>query len=357
MSSILILGASYGSLLATRLAMAGHQACLVCTPGTAELINLEGTRVLFPVRGREQPVTVDSRNLSGSIRAAAPADVQPANFDLAILAMQESQYAEPGVRQLVQRVARAGIPCLAVMNMPPLSYLRRIPALDVAPLASCFTDAGVWEQFEPGLVTLASPDPQAFRPAGEAKNVLQVGLPTNFKCAPFERERDTALLRRLEADVENARYQVDGESVELPVKLKVHDSLFVPLAKWPMLMTGNYRCIGADDMVAIAHAVHDDLERSRAIYQWAADLCVALGAQPQDLVPFEKYAQAAASLKKPSSAARALFGGASQIERVDLLVQSIARQKGLSHPEIDTIVGRVDGRLRSNAAGGERLAA
>src|SRR3954468_15507459 len=167
-SSILILGASYGSLLATRLAMAGHQACLVCTPGTAELINREGTRVLFPVRGREQLVAVDSQKLAGSIRAAARAEVQPANFDLAILAMQESQYAEPGVRQLVQRVARAGIPCLAVMNMPPLPYLRRIAGLDIAPLAACFTDAGVWEQFEPGLVTLASPDPQAFRPVGEA---------------------------------------------------------------------------------------------------------------------------------------------------------------------------------------------
>jgi hypothetical protein len=34
-----------------------------------------------------------------------------------------------------------------------------------------------------------------------------------------------------------------GGPLEIPVKLKVHDSLFVPLAKWPMLMTGNYRCI------------------------------------------------------------------------------------------------------------------
>src|SRR3954464_3508823 len=81
MSSILILGASYGSLLATRLAMAGHQVCLVCTPGTAELINREGTRVLFPVRGRVQAGAVDSRTLSGSVLAAAPAAVQPGNFD------------------------------------------------------------------------------------------------------------------------------------------------------------------------------------------------------------------------------------------------------------------------------------
>jgi hypothetical protein len=88
-----------------------------------------------------------------------------------------------------------------------------------------------------------------------------------------------------------------------------------------------------------------------------ADLCVALGAAPDDLVPFEKYAQAAASLQKPSSAARALFGGAARIERVDLLVQSIARQHGRSHEEIDAIVRRIDAGLERNATAGERLAA
>lgn len=358
MSSILILGASYGSLLATRLAMAGHHACLVCTPGTAELIQREGTRVRFPVRGRERLVEVDSRSLTGSIVAAAPAAVQPATFDLAILAMQESQYGEAGVRELMQRIARAGVPCLAVMNMPPLPYLRRIPGVDVERLEGCFTDPRLWDAFDLRLMSLASPDPQAFRPAGEPKNVLQVGLPTNFKCAPFANAAHTALLRRLEADIENARYTVDGEAIELPVKLKVHDSLFVPLAKWPMLMTGNYRCIVDEDMVPIETAVHGDLELSRAVYGWVSDLCMSLGAQPQDLVPFEKYAQAAASLKKPSSAARALFGGAARIERVDLLVQGIARQRGVAHPEIDRIVQRVDAVLRRNTREeSERLAA
>ena len=50
---VLILGASYGSLLATKLLMAGHRVTLVCTRPTAELINREGTRVRFPVKGRE----------------------------------------------------------------------------------------------------------------------------------------------------------------------------------------------------------------------------------------------------------------------------------------------------------------
>jgi len=37
--NILILGASYGSLLATKLLMAGHNVSLVCRSKTAELIN------------------------------------------------------------------------------------------------------------------------------------------------------------------------------------------------------------------------------------------------------------------------------------------------------------------------------
>jgi hypothetical protein len=215
----------------------------------------------------------------------------------------------------------------------------------------------LWEQFEPGRVSLASPDPQAFRPADEPKNVLQVGLPTNFKCAPFESDAHTALLQRLATDIENARHEVAGESLELPVKLKMHTSLFVPLAKWPMLMTGNYRCIGEDGILPIANAVHDDPVRSREIYEWVAALCCEVGAEAGDLVPYEKYAAAAASLKKPSSAARALAAGAEQIERVDLLVQSIAAQKGRSHPEVDGIVRRVDAALMRNGQGRVRLAA
>jgi hypothetical protein len=357
MSSVLILGASYGSLLATRLAMAAHQVCLVCTATTAQLIESEGTRVRFPVKGREQLVEVDSRTLAGSVRASAPAGVEPAMFDLVILAMQEPQYREPDVHRLLERAASARVPCLAVMNMPPLPYLRRIAGLDASALEGAFADARVWDVLDPALVTLASPDPQAFRPAGEAKNVLQVGLPTNFKCAPFEDERHTALLRRLESDIEAARYESDGESIELPVKLKLHDSMFVPLAKWPMLMTGNYRCVGADGIVAIADAVHGDIALSREIYDWVSQLCVSLGASNGDLVPFDKYAAAASSLKKPSSVARALDGGAVYVERVDRLVQAIAATKRMTHPVVDGIVARVDAALLRNGPASERLAA
>jgi hypothetical protein len=177
---------------------------------------------------------------------------------------------------------------------------------------------------------------------------LQVTLPTNFKCATFDNDRYNTILRQLEADVANARFETPEGKIELPVKLKVHDSLFVPLAKWSMLLAGNYRCITEDGMRNTQDAVHANIEESRSVYNFVFDLCVALGAQPNDLVPFEKYAAAAQSLSRPASAARALQNGAPNIERADKLVQLIARSKGMSNPAIDAQVALVDRRLEIN---------
>jgi len=345
---VLILGASYGSLFATKLLMAGHRVSMVCTKSTADLINREGTIVRFPIKGRATPLDVASRQLSGTLTAATPDEVDPGQFDLIVLGMQEAQYAASGVRDLTGRVARSGKPCLAIMNMPPLPYLKRIPGLSTETLEACYADPGLWKNFDPALTTLASPDPQAFRPPDQPKNVLHVGLPTNFKAARFDRAEPTALLRDLESDIEAARFDPGDGPIEVPVKLKVHDSIFVPLAKWPMLMAGNYRCIRRDDMIPIREAVHANVEKSRQVYDWVSGLCTSLGANDDDLVPFEKYAKAAEGLGKPSSAARALFGGAEHIERVDCLVRRIAGQQGLHFDTLDEIVTLVDERLARN---------
>ena len=173
---ILIMGASYGSLLATKILFGGHHVTMVCLPAEAELFNAEGACIRLPVKGRSGLVEIDTRKLPGALKAGGPADFNPSDFDLVALAMQEPQYRSPGVR----------------------------------------------------------------------------------------------------------------------------------------------------------------------------DLCVALGADADDLVPFEKYANAAQGLERPSSAARALFAGAPNIERVDRLVQGIARQKGLNNPVIDATVELVDARLELN---------
>jgi hypothetical protein len=345
---ILILGASYGSLLASKLMFAGHNVTLVCLPAEADLINAEGFRVRMPVRGRADPVEIDSRKLPGRVSATGPAAVDPAKFDLIGLAMQEPQYRSPGVRELLDAVAKSRVPAMSIMNMPPLAYMKRVPGLDAEALRPAYTDASVWDSFDPATITLCSPDPQAVRPPEEKVNVLQVTLPTNFKVARFDDEASTAMLRQLERDIDAVRYDAPEGPIELPVKLRVHDSVFVPLAKWAMLLAGNYRCITETGMRTAQEAVHSDIEESRSVYEFVVDVCVALGAARADLVPFEKYAAAAQSLTRPASAARALTNGVPNIERADKLVQLIARQKGMSHPVVDGIVARVDRRLEAN---------
>src|SRR6266404_4454302 len=349
---ILIMGASYGSLLGTKLALAGHAVHLVCLPAEADLINKDGAIVRMPVRGREGLVEINSKKLPGRMSAGGTVGVNPSDYHLVALAMQEPQYRSPGVRELLAAVAKTRVPCMSIMNMPPLPYLKRIPGIDADALRSCYTDASVWDGFDPKLVTLCSPDPQAFRPPEEKVNVLQVRLPTNFKSARFPSDAHTAILRRLEADIEAARF----ENIELPVKLKVHESVFVPLAKWAMLMAGNYRCITKDGIRSIREAVHTDIEASRSVYDWVVKLCQSLGARKEDLVPFEKYAAAAQGLASPSSAARALFGGAPNIERVDRLVKTIAEQRGMRSDAVDAIVALVDARLDANRRAAARPA-
>ncbi len=342
--NVLILGASYGSLLGTKLLMAGHNVTLVCRGSTAQLINEEGTEVRIKLRDEDTHRSIRSGDLPGRLDAKAPEEVDPSKYDLVGLAMQEPQYSVHAIWSLMVRIAEARVPCLSIMNMPPLPYLKRIEGLDTAALEVCYNNPRVWDRFDPDLMSLCSPDPQAFRPPEEKPNVLHVGLPTNFKAVKFADPAHNAMLETLEADISAVR--LDGKDV--PVKLKVHDSLFVPMAKWSMLLTGNYRCVTLGDPQAIRDAVHGDLEKSRAIYAHVDAIAQRLGADPADQVPFDKYAKAAENLLKPSSAARALAAGAPVIERVDKLVQQIGETLDMNHPGVDETVQTVEGRLALN---------
>ena len=362
--NILILGASYGSLVAIKCLAAGHNVTMTCRTATASLINAEGIRVRLPIKGRRDVgvnglLEISSKELTGRLTACTPQQVtELAAFDLVVLAMQEPQYRQDGIRELVQRIALAKLPCMPIMNMPPLPYLARLKNqaslvaanIDLNAFRGAYAQTDIWDAFDPTCMTLSSPDPQAFRPVDEPVNVLQVALPTNFKVARFESDKHTQILRQLESDIETVRYTFNGEALELPVKLKVFDSLFVPLAKWSMLLTGNYRCIQPDGMRPIKDAVLGDMAQSKDIYEWVVKLCEKMGASPDDLVPFDKYAAAADGLAKPASAARALAAGATHIERVDMIVQTFAAQLGLQHASVDQTVSVVNVWLAKNRA-------
>src|SRR6202163_1921473 len=204
--NILILGAAYGSLLASKMLFGGHKIHHVCLPAEADLINAEGFRVRLPVKGRKDPIELDSRKLPGKVTAGGAANVNPKDYDLVGLAMQEPQYRSPGVRELLDAVAKSKVPCMSIMNMPPLPYVKRIPGLNYDALKAAYTDPSVWDSFDPGTLTLCSPAPQAIRPPEEKVNVLMVTLPTNFKVARFDSEKSTAILRQLEKDIEAVRF-------------------------------------------------------------------------------------------------------------------------------------------------------
>src|SRR5882757_3072881 len=217
--NILFLGAAYGSLLASKLLFGGHTIKLVCLPAEADAINQGGIRVRLPVRGRKELIELNSQKLPGKLSAVGPAAVKPSDYDLVALAMQEPQYRSPGVRELLDAVAKSRVPCMSIMNMPPLPYVKRIPGLDYEALKPAYTDPSVWDSFDPATITLNSPDPQAIRPPDEKVNVLQVTLPTNFKVAKFDNDKYTQILRNLEKDIDAARFDAPEGKIELPVKL------------------------------------------------------------------------------------------------------------------------------------------
>jgi len=344
---ILILGASYGSLFGIKCLMAGHDVTLVCRPATAALFNAKGATIRLPFKGETVPRTISSLGLPGRLDARAPGAVDPTGYDLVVLAMQEPQYADPPVADLLNAIGVGGVPCLSLMNMPPLTYLKRLVAIDTTRIGDAYADASVWNAIDPRHMTLCSPDPQAFRPADEPANILVVGLATNFKAATFAADQHNRILETLADDIDRVR--LDG--AEVPVRLRVHASPYVPLAKWAMLMTGNYRCItvAAGAPTSIRDAVHSDIDRSREIYSIVELIAKRIGARDDELVPFDKYAAAAERLVKPSSVARAITAGATTIERVDKLIQLIGRQFGITYPAIDHTVALIDAKLAGNA--------
>ena len=139
------------------------------------------------------------------------------------------------------------------------------------------------------------------------------------------------------------------DGMDAPVKLKVFNSLFVPLAKWSMLLTGNYRCITLHGPKPIRD-VHDDLKLSQSIYDHVGHR-PAFGGGPERSGAIREIAKAAESLL--SHRARAVANGAPFIERVDLLVKLISSQIGMPNAEIDRTVQTVDQKLNERIVVGE----
>ena len=330
------MGAAYGSLLASKMLFGGHKIHHVCLPAEADLINAEGFRVRLPVRGRKDPVVLDSHKLPGKVTAGGAAGVNPKDYDLVGLAMQEPQYRSPGVRELLDAVAKSRVPCMSIMNMPPLPYVKRIPGLDYDALKPAYTDPTVWDNFDPGLLTLCSPDPQAIRPPDEKVNVLLVTLPTNFKVREVRQREGQRILRQLEKDIDAVRFdprrrqdRTAGEAARARLDLRAARQM-VDAARRQLSLHHQ----GRHAHRARKRCTPTSKSRARCTISCSTSASSSALRRPiwcrsRNMPPRRR------ACTRPASAARALQNGAHNIERADKLVQLIAKQKGLSHPVID----------------------
>ena len=344
---ILVLGASYGLLFAAKLIAAGFKVHIVCLKDEAARIERDGFDIRFPL-SEDTMFTLSSSDYPGLVSASAPEDVDPSRYALAVFAMQEPQYSEPTMAALVRSIARAKIACVSIMNMPPPPYLKRLSPLAGLELGTCYRDATLWDAFDPELFTHASADPQIFRPEALLRTTIQVRLSSNFKIAALPNAETNAFLREIETRVRSVRIMVDGKPRRAPVLINLSDDAEAGLIKWPMLMTGNYRCLTSTGLRSIKSAVQSDIDESRKIYEAISDLCLRLGVKSTALVPFEAYLKATNLLGEPSSVAKAVHSGVVHVERVDKLIQSIGNALNIKHAFIDTIVEFIDSKLNNN---------
>lgn len=309
---VLIVGANYGLLLAVKLALASHRVTVVGRHGECDAINAGGACLEYP-DGQTLSVT---QNLA----SIAPSDVDPQSYDFAFLAIQEPQAAEAEMASLLLSIGNR-LPIASVMNLPPETFLRRLEGFDPDLWQGVHAAAGIWSQIPCNHFTCASPDPQAYRPDPTALNRLRISHVANFKFAPFASPESQAMLTRLSRDVGSVRF---GSGERAPIHIVRSNTIYTPLAKWPMLVTGNCRCV-RDGLppLSIQEAVNQDLEASRSLYEQVSDALVKRGVPTRDLVRFDDYAHASQTLVRPSSVAMALEGGVAKIERIDVLVSNL----------------------------------
>ena len=347
---VLVLGAAYGMLPGVKLSLAGHAVTLVGREEEIAAMAASGLSLTLPMRKEAAPcvlrVPVAECASAGHVALTTPEAAAADQHDFVILAMQEPQFAAPEVAGLMQRLVAAGLPCLSIMNLPPRPYLAALGSVPQAALEGVYASDAVWRGVPAERLSVACPDAQAVRLDPARAGDLTVTLPSNFKATPFADPAAQALLERLAHDM--SRLKVDGQRP--PVYLLARQSRFVPLAKWPMLLAGNFRCLTAAGLRPIADAVWADPDESRAIYAEVLELVHLLGAPEEDLVPFATYAAAARQLVRPSSVARALAGGAQNVERIDRLVANLLRANLAPSPRIEAIAGDVDARLAANRA-------
>ena len=205
--NILIMGASYGSLLASKLLFGGHNIKLICLPAEAELINTEGFRVRLPVRGRKTPVELDFTQASGKSHGKWHGRRRPEG-------LRPRRLGDAGAAISLSRGARTAGRCGEVARALHVDHEHAAVGLSAAysrsrhrRLKAGLHRSSVWDNFDPACITLCSPDPQAIRLPDEKVNVLPGDAADEFQGRALSTaEKHTAILRQLQDEIEAIRF-------------------------------------------------------------------------------------------------------------------------------------------------------
>ena len=335
--NILIFGASYGMLLGAKFLKSGHDVHFIATKNEIDIINSEGFSVSIIKRPTNENIIIASKELDGKLTSSTPEKkIDLKKFDLVFLAMQEYQYSDKKITDIIVNIGILKIPTVSVMNIPPLTYLKNFSNIPIDKCRQVYQSLKIWDKFDKDYLSTSSPDPQAFRPQEKKINFLQVRLASNFKVAEFGDNKSNSILYQLENDIKKLR---------IPVYLNIIKTKFIIMAKWPMLICGNYRCVKNDKIISIYEAVNENKESSEKIYNDVVKLCLKLGAQEKTMVPFEHYFKRTKQLDAPSSIARAIDNKKNNIERFDKLLEIISLENGVKIKNLDIIIKTIDDRL------------
>lgn len=341
---ILIFGASYGLLIACKLLLAGYNVKVICTQEEAEILNKDG--FIVKLQGYlNKEITISSNELDGKIFAQTPDNMSIENIKLVFLAMQESQYFDVKIKNLMSKIADKKIPTISVMNMPPFTYLKNFNILEMDNIKNLYQSYEVWEKFDKNFFTHSSPDPQILKPEIKKINLINVRLASNFKISNFKDNASANLLENVCSKVNNSRLVKKNSKIRIPVKLNVFNNLFIPMTKWPMLITGNYRCLTETGIITIKEAVFKNLEESKQIYEDVLKLCLLLGANEEIMINFKTYLNAVEKLNSASSVAKAVESGNKNIERVDKLIFFLSKQTNINIFKLNEIIKLHDKKI------------
>lgn len=341
---ILVFGASYGIVIATKLMLAGYDVSCVCKSDEAKIINKEGFILEIPGYLNKN-LKISSNDLPGKILATTPENTKTKDVKLVFLAMQEAQYKDTIIKKLLLDVAKKKIPTISIMNIPPSKYLHNFNLSNLDKISFLYKNYEIWEKFDLDYLTHCSADPQVFRADMKKPNYINVRLASNFKISNFKDINNSNLLKEISTNIRSSRFNLNNKKVRIPINLNIYDSVYVPISKWPMLITGNYRCLVTDGIVSIKEAIFKNIEESKRIYNDVIKLCLLIGADEKNLINFDTYLRAAKNLTAPSSVARAANNGIKDFERVDKLVLLLAEDKDLEIYKLKEIVNNFDQKI------------